>query len=38
MIYANDNFGTWRSQHGEILDAALAGPHAESVEPVRPDE
>ncbi|MCY0962896.1 cysteine hydrolase family protein [Streptomyces sp. H27-H5] len=38
VIYANDNFGKWRSHHGEILDAALAGPHARRVEPVRPDE
>ncbi|MGW6864818.1 cysteine hydrolase family protein [Streptomyces sp. NPDC054901] len=38
VIYANDNFGRWRSHHGEILDAALAGPYAELVEPVRPDE
>ncbi|MGR4880299.1 cysteine hydrolase family protein [Streptomyces sp. LARHCF249] len=38
VIYANDNFGKWRSHHGEILDAALAGPHAALVEPVRPDE
>ncbi|MFF3215636.1 cysteine hydrolase family protein [Streptomyces sp. NPDC002886] len=38
VIYVNDNFGKWRSHHGEILDAALAGPHADLVEPVRPDE
>ncbi|MFD9304801.1 isochorismatase family cysteine hydrolase [Streptomyces sp. NPDC060048] len=38
VIYANDNFGKWRSHHGEILDAALAGPHAGLVDPVRPDE
>ncbi|MFC9294007.1 cysteine hydrolase family protein [Streptomyces sp. NPDC057011] len=38
VIYANDNFGKWRSHHGEILDAALAGPHHRLVEPVRPDE
>lgn len=37
VIYANDNFGKWRSHHGEILEAALAGPHADLVEPVRPD-
>ncbi|WP_031153600.1 isochorismatase family cysteine hydrolase [Streptomyces erythrochromogenes] len=37
VIYANDNFGKWRSHHGEILQAALAGPHADLVEPVRPD-
>ncbi|MFD9333046.1 cysteine hydrolase family protein [Streptomyces sp. NPDC060028] len=38
VIYANDNFGKWRSHHGEILDTALAGPHADLVSPVRPDE
>ncbi|WP_405714288.1 cysteine hydrolase [Streptomyces xanthophaeus] len=38
VIYVNDNFGKWRSHHGEILEAALAGPHAGLVEPVRPDE
>ncbi|MGW7313527.1 cysteine hydrolase family protein [Streptomyces sp. NPDC054854] len=38
VIYANDNFGRWRSHHGEILDSALAGPYTELVEPVRPDE
>jgi nicotinamidase-related amidase len=38
VIYANDNFGEWRSHHGEILDTALAGPHAELVEPIRPDD
>ncbi|MCX5588809.1 isochorismatase family cysteine hydrolase [Streptomyces erythrochromogenes] len=37
VIYANDNFGKWRSHHGEILQAALAGPRADLVEPVRPD-
>jgi nicotinamidase-related amidase len=38
VIYVNDNFGEWRSHHGELLDKALAGPHADLVEPVRPDE
>lgn len=37
VIYVNENFGKWRSHHGEILDAALAGRHADLVEPVRPD-
>ncbi|WP_277622422.1 isochorismatase family cysteine hydrolase [Streptomyces sp. CB03238] len=37
VIYVNDNFGEWRSHHGEILETALAGPHAELVEPIRPD-
>ncbi|EFL19730.1 isochorismatase family cysteine hydrolase [Streptomyces sp. C] len=38
VIYVNDNFGQWRSHHGEILDAALAGRHRSLVEPVAPDE
>lgn len=38
VIYANDNFGEWRSHHGEIVETALAGQHAELVEPLRPDE
>ncbi|WP_416476223.1 isochorismatase family cysteine hydrolase [Streptomyces sp. LKA04] len=38
VIYVNDNFGEWRSHHGEILDKALSGPHAGLVEPLRPDE
>ncbi|MEU8531182.1 MULTISPECIES: isochorismatase family cysteine hydrolase [Streptomyces] len=38
VIYVNDNFGEWRSHHGEILEAALAGRHGELVEPIAPDE
>ncbi|WP_228973111.1 isochorismatase family cysteine hydrolase [Streptomyces sp. DH12] len=38
VIYVNDNFGQWRSHHGELLDTALAGPHADLVEPLRPDD
>jgi nicotinamidase-related amidase len=38
VIYVNDNFGRWRSHHDELLETALAGPHADLVEPVRPDE
>ncbi|GGW93375.1 isochorismatase [Streptomyces malachitofuscus] len=38
VIYVNDNFGEWRSHHGELLDKALAGPHAHLVEPLRPDD
>jgi nicotinamidase-related amidase len=38
VIYVNDNFGEWRSHHGELLDTALAGPHADLVEPLRPDD
>ncbi|MFD8565916.1 cysteine hydrolase family protein [Streptomyces sp. NPDC059639] len=38
VVYANDNFGQWRSHHGELVDAALAGPHADLVEPILPDD
>jgi nicotinamidase-related amidase len=38
VIYVNDNFGQWRSHHGEILETALRGPHADLVRPVAPDE
>ncbi|MFD6037579.1 isochorismatase family cysteine hydrolase [Streptomyces griseoincarnatus] len=38
VIYVNDNFGEWRSHHGELLDKALAGQHAHLVEPLVPDE
>ncbi|MGY4989744.1 isochorismatase family cysteine hydrolase [Streptomyces nigrescens] len=37
VIYVNDNFGLWRSHHDELLDTVLSGPHADLVEPVRPD-
>lgn len=38
VVYVNDNFGEWRSHHGEILEAALAGRHKDLVEPIAPDE
>ncbi|THA57529.1 isochorismatase family cysteine hydrolase [Streptomyces sp. A1136] len=38
IIYVNDNFGQWRSHHGEILQTALDGPHADLVKPLLPDE
>ncbi|MEU5894984.1 MULTISPECIES: isochorismatase family cysteine hydrolase [Streptomyces] len=38
VIYVNDNFGQWRSHHGELVEAAMAGPHADLVGPVRPDD
>ncbi|MGW7348472.1 isochorismatase family cysteine hydrolase [Streptomyces sp. NPDC054854] len=38
VVYVNDNFGQWRSHHGELVQAALAGRHPELVEPVLPDE
>ncbi|MFD3414090.1 isochorismatase family cysteine hydrolase [Streptomyces cyaneofuscatus] len=37
VIYANDNFGEWRSHHGELIETALAGKNAELVEPLLPD-
>lgn len=37
VIYANDNFGLWRSHHDELLDIVLSGPHAELVAPIRPE-
>ncbi len=36
VVYVNDNFGEWRSHHGELVDTALAGPRADLVEPLRP--
>jgi nicotinamidase-related amidase len=38
VIYANDNFGLWRSHHGELLATALARPHADLIEPIKPDD
>lgn len=38
VIYINDNFGEWRSHHGELLDKAVSGAHAHLVEPLRPDD
>ncbi|MEU1010729.1 isochorismatase family cysteine hydrolase [Streptomyces sp. NPDC005890] len=37
VIYVNDNFGEWRSHHGELLDEALSGPYGCLVQPVKPD-
>lgn len=37
VIYVNDNFGEWRSHHGEIIETTLAGANAELVEPILPD-
>jgi hypothetical protein len=34
VIYVNDNFGRWRSQHDELVGTALKGAHADLVEPV----
>jgi nicotinamidase-related amidase len=38
VIYANDNFGLWRSHHGELVETALARPHADLIEPIKPDD
>ncbi|MFH9264746.1 cysteine hydrolase family protein [Streptomyces sp. NPDC017546] len=38
VIYANDNFGEWRSHHGEIVEKTLSGENAELVEPILPDD
>ncbi|GAA3389860.1 isochorismatase family cysteine hydrolase [Streptomyces roseoviridis] len=38
VIYVNDNFGQWRSHHGELLDEALSGRHPELVRPIVPDD
>lgn len=38
VIYANDNFGDWRSHRGEIVEAAMAGVRPDLVEPLKPDE
>jgi len=38
VVYVNDNFGRWRSDHAELVDAALGGPHADLVEPILPDK
>lgn len=38
VIYVNDNFGLWRSHHGELLDAALSQPNAHLITPIRPDD
>lgn len=37
VIYVNDNFGEWRSHHGEIVASAMAGAGVELVRPVQPD-
>ncbi|MGW0790555.1 isochorismatase family cysteine hydrolase [Streptomyces sp. NPDC002911] len=38
VIYVNDNFGEWRSHHGEIIETTLSGQHSDLVEPVLPDD
>nr|WSW70858.1 cysteine hydrolase [Streptomyces sp. NBC_00995] len=38
VIFANDNFGDWRSHHGEIVQEAMTGARPDLVEPLKPDE
>ncbi|MBO7940080.1 MULTISPECIES: cysteine hydrolase family protein [Streptomyces] len=38
VIYANDNFGLWRSQHDELVRTALDRPHRDLIEPILPDD
>ena len=38
IIYVNDNFGQWRSDHRALVQDALQGEHAALVEPIVPDE
>jgi nicotinamidase-related amidase len=38
VIYVNDNFGEWRSDHRTLVKSALAGDHASLVEPILPDD
>jgi nicotinamidase-related amidase len=38
VIYVNDSFGQWRSDHRALVEEALAGEHASLVEPIVPDE
>jgi nicotinamidase-related amidase len=37
-IYVNDNFGAWKSNRDELLEAALGGQFAHLVEPVAPKD
>ena len=38
IIYTNDSFGQWRSDHRALVDEALAGEYASLVEPLVPDD
>ena len=38
VVYVNDNFGDWRSDHRALLDAVLSGPHRDLVEPIVPGD
>jgi nicotinamidase-related amidase len=38
VIYVNDNFGEWRSDHRALVEEALAGEYGSLVEPIVPDD
>ena len=38
VIYVNDNFGEWRSDHRALVEEAVSGEHGSLVEPIVPDE
>jgi nicotinamidase-related amidase len=38
VIYVNDSFGQWRSDHRALVEQALSGEHASLVEPILPDD
>jgi nicotinamidase-related amidase len=38
VIYVNDSFGQWRSDHRALVDEALAGEYASLVKPIVPDD
>ena len=38
IIYVNDNFGEWRSDHRALVEEAVSGEHGSLVEPIVPDE
>src|SRR3954470_23947721 len=38
VIYVNDSFGEWRSDHRALVEQALAGEYASLIEPIVPDE
>src|SRR3954451_17981952 len=38
VIYVNDSFGQWRSDHRALVEDALAGEHASLVEPIVADQ
>jgi nicotinamidase-related amidase len=38
VVYVDDNFGSWRSDRDPLVATVLDGPHADLVEPIRPDD